>query len=132
MYANGMATRAAQAKAIAYIVLELEKNTPPKAIEDESLFPTPPTPPPKSASVSANETDFVLLLSMMWAADDDENFPARLFEYFSARTDFTRTGASGFPKTGGKCEEDEDDDADVSTMLFTIGRMMMMRCVLLL
>jgi len=102
MYANGMATRAAQAKAIAYIVLELEKNTPPKAI-DESLFPMPPTPPPKSASVSANETDFVLLLSMMWAADDDdENFPARLFEYFSARADFTRTGASGFPKTGRK------------------------------
>ena len=47
-------------------------------------------------------------------------------EYFSARTDFARTGASGFPNTGCTFEDDEDDDddADVSTMLFTIGRMM--------
>jgi hypothetical protein len=74
MYANGMATRAAQAKDIAYIVLELEKNLPPKAIDDESRFPPPL---PKSTSDSANETDFVLLLFTMWAADDVENFPAR-------------------------------------------------------
>jgi hypothetical protein len=86
MYANGMANKAAHANDIAYIVLTLFENIHPLPV---SCAP----PPPKSTSVSANETDFLPVV-------------VAFVLYFSAMADFPppdeRTssgGAFGFPNT---------------------------------
>jgi hypothetical protein len=85
MYANGMANKAAHANDIAYTVLTLFENIHPLPV---SCAP----PPPKSTSVSANETDFLPVVAFVL--------------YFSAMADFPppdeRTssgGAFGFPNT---------------------------------